>query len=586
MLTKARVDPRQDVTRKQSSTAATGISRGRRRFRIAVMTIMCLFAITGLGILTTLDIIKAGQNTERMKSLQKGVRLSIEIAKLVHRLQIERGTRILYVSSGGEESVFAKVLEVQNETDTRAQTLDDWPRELARDEFESKEIFMTLLNNHRKSHNAQNSSIEAEITFYSTLIADLFKRSFENVVTSDVDFPTEFIAYEMLQAGKERAGVERALGGTYFSRGHFNRTSELLWFAEQYFVGNETLKLGMTLMPEMKQIYNTALEARNRTLITQVEEERKVILENKKRNASAESGIKWFQLMTDYIDTILDVQQESASRILNKLDGIVTERTSDWILKVCVIGFVILLLPSFVYSVYTIQIYAAKLQQSTRDLNEEKKRADTLLYQMLPHQVAEQLKSGKSVTAEQFESVTVFFSDIVNFTQICASISPMEVTQMLNRLYGLFDNNLDRYDVYKVETIGDAYMVVSGLPRRNGHNHVAQIALMALHLVKQMESLRSGDGEENELCVRIGIHSGPCAAGVVGIKMPRYCLFGDTVNTASRMQTTGMPQKIHVSQDTKDLLQFLGGYTLAFRGLVDVKGKGAMETYWLQDYAE
>lgn len=112
------------------------------------------------------------------------------------------------------------------------------------------------------------------------------------------------------------------------------------------------------------------------------------------------------------------------------------------------------------------------------------------------------------MTAEQFESVTVFFSDIVDFTQICANISPMEVTQMLNRLYGIFDNHIDKYDVYKVETIGDAYMVVSGLPEKNGHRHVTEISLMALHLVELMESLRFGSDGERDLCVRIGIHTG------------------------------------------------------------------------------
>ncbi|XP_067022776.1 uncharacterized protein [Acropora muricata] len=537
---RTQVLPLQEASVRKGLNSSTRISPGRRRLRMTVMIIMSVVATTGLVILTTFDIIKASENAERMKSLQTGVQLSIKIADLVHRLQIERGTRILYVSSGGDASVWAKVLEVQNITDKQINILDSWPQQLARDQFASTDNFMELVNNHRTSHSAWNSSIEAEIKFYSMLIADLFQMSFENVRMTEADFPTEFIAYEMLQVGKERAGVERALGGTYFSRGHFNRTSELLRFAEQSFIGKEKLALSMKLMPEMRGLYNSALEARNRALEAQVEEKRKIILENKKRNASAETGITWFQLMTDYIDTMLVVQQKTADRILDKLEAVVTESTKDWILKVSVIGFVVLLLPSFVYSVYTIQCIAAKLQQTTKDLNEEKERADTLLYQMLPHQVAEQLKSGKRVTAEQFESVTVFFSDIVNFTEICASISPMEVTQMLNRLYGLFDSNLDRYDVYKVETIGDAYMVVSGLPRRNGYNHVAEIAMMALHLVEQMESLRSGTGGENELCVRIGIHTGPCAAGVVGMKMPRYCLFGDTVNTASRMQTTGM----------------------------------------------
>ena len=210
---------------------------------MTVMVIMSVVATTGLVILTTFDIIKASENAERMKSLQTGVQLSIKIADLVHRLQIERGTRILYVSSGGDASVWAKVLEVQNITDKQINILDSWPQQLARDQFASTGNFMELVNNHRASHSAWNSSIEAEIKFYSMLIADLFQMSFENVRMTEADFPTEFVAYEMLQVGKERAGVERALGGTYFSRGHFNRTSDLLRFAEQSFIGKEKLAL-------------------------------------------------------------------------------------------------------------------------------------------------------------------------------------------------------------------------------------------------------------------------------------------------------------------------------------------------------
>ncbi|KAJ7391827.1 hypothetical protein OS493_016116 [Desmophyllum pertusum] len=402
--------------------------------------------------------------------------------------------------------------------------LDSWPEAgLQRYSFNSLETFMTLVNNHRIAHSVlNNSTIQGEIRFYSQIISNLFDWLFRNVQDSDSDVLSRFIGYQMLLFGKEKTGIERALGGSFFIRGHFAETEELLWFAKQNFLGKENLNSSMQLMPEIKDIYREAVEHHNKSVLDEVEQRREVILSNKRQNASLESARK-------------------ATR--------------------------------------------PKLHQTTKQLQEEKQRADSLLYQMLPYPVAEQLKSGHSVTAEQYESVTVFFSDIVDFTKICANISPMEVTQMLNRLYGIFDNHIDKYDVYKVETIGDAYMVVSGLPEKNGHDHVTQIALMALHLVELMESFRFGSDAEKDLSVRIGIHTGPCAAGVVGNKMPRYCLFGDTVNTASRMQTTGMPQKIHVSKDTKDMLTFLGGYALEFRELVDVKGKGAMQTYWLLEYS-
>lgn len=507
MFTKSQVEPIHSASQHPPGHAKK-ITRGRRRLRIAMMTLMCLAAITGLIILTTLDSIKASKHTAKIKTLRASVKLSIEIANLVHRLQIERGTRVLHASSGGAASTRKKVRKAQGKTDQLAKTLDNWPQELTRYQFNSKDSFMMLVNNHRKLHQIGNSTIESEIRFYSKLILDLFDWLFQNVPWSDNDILSEFIGYQTLLAAKEKMGIERALGGAFFIRGQFKEKSELLWFAEHSFLGKEKLAFSMQLLPDFKTIYNKSLEARNKTLLSQIEDERKVILNNKKQNASAESGIRWFKLMSAYLDAILDVQTEIGVLILAKIDNYVSESENDLILKLSVIGFVVLMLPSFVYSVYTIQGYAAKLHQATKTLKEEKQRADTLLYQMLPLQVAEQLKSGKSVKAEQFESVTVFFSDIVNFTEICASISPMEVTQMLNRIYGLFDNHIDKYDVYKVETIGDAYMVVSGLPNRNGHSHVAQIAVMSLHLVELMESLATSSEEEKDLCMRIGIHTG------------------------------------------------------------------------------
>ncbi|OQV12260.1 Atrial natriuretic peptide receptor 1 [Hypsibius exemplaris] len=222
-----------------------------------------------------------------------------------------------------------------------------------------------------------------------------------------------------------------------------------------------------------------------------------------------------------------------------------------------------------------------KVAEKTRQFMDEKTRSEQLLGQLLPQSVAAALMRGEHVDPEAYESVTIYFSDIVGFTTISAAGSPMDVVGLLNSLYTFFDNILEKYDVYKVETIGDAYMVSSGLPVRNGNRHAAEISRMSLTLVKGIVDVIVPNRADIHLQVRIGINSGPCVAGIVGLKMPRYCLFGDTVNVASRMESTGEPMKIQISESTKHLLDNIGGFHITERGPVAVKGKGVLTTHWL-----
>ncbi|XP_031233826.1 retinal guanylyl cyclase 2 [Mastomys coucha] len=222
------------------------------------------------------------------------------------------------------------------------------------------------------------------------------------------------------------------------------------------------------------------------------------------------------------------------------------------------------------------------IRERTEELEIEKQKTEKLLTQMLPLSVAESLKKGCTVEPEGFDLVTLYFSDIVGFTTISAMSEPIEVVDLLNDLYTLFDAIIGSHDVYKVETIGDAYMVASGLPKRNGSRHAAEIANMSLDILSSVGTFKMRHMPEVPVRIRIGLHSGPVVAGVVGLTMPRYCLFGDTVNTASRMESTGLPYRIHVSLSTVTILRTLSeGYEVELRGRTELKGKGTEETFWL-----
>ncbi len=212
-----------------------------------------------------------------------------------------------------------------------------------------------------------------------------------------------------------------------------------------------------------------------------------------------------------------------------------------------------------------------KVNERTAELNRTMDSFKELLYEILPTSVADKLSRGEKVDPESYESVTLYFSDIVGFTHLSSLSTPLEIVAFLNDLYTMFDAILDQHEVYKVETIGDAYMVISGLPIRNGIQHAAHIANMAIDLAKAADSFKIRHKPQDELKLRIGIHSGSVVTGVVGIKMPRYCLFGDTVNTASRMESTSLPKRLQISTPTCLLLQEIGGYTIAPRGDICIK---------------
>uniref|UniRef100_A0A8D1TUB7 guanylate cyclase n=1 Tax=Sus scrofa TaxID=9823 RepID=A0A8D1TUB7_PIG len=219
-----------------------------------------------------------------------------------------------------------------------------------------------------------------------------------------------------------------------------------------------------------------------------------------------------------------------------------------------------------------------ELRVLSKHLAIEKKKTEALLYAMLPKHVANQLKEGRKVAAGEFKTCTILFSDVVTFTTICAACEPIQIVNMLNSMYSKFDRLTSVHEVYKVETIGDAYMVVGGVPVPIG-SHAQRVANFALGMrLSAKEVMNPVTGEPIQ--IRVGIHTGPVLAGVVGDKMPRYCLFGDTVNTASRMESHGLPNKVHLSPTAYRALENQG-FEITERGEIEVKGKGKMTTYFL-----
>jgi class 3 adenylate cyclase len=211
-------------------------------------------------------------------------------------------------------------------------------------------------------------------------------------------------------------------------------------------------------------------------------------------------------------------------------------------------------------------------------IEDEKERHENLLLNILPKPIVGRLNSGETLIADRFEEVSVLFSDLVGFTEMSARITPTRLVTLLNQLFSEFDHLAQRHGVEKIKMIGDAYMAVAGVPEPRG-DHADAIARMALDMRDSVA--RVGRMAHESLDIRIGIHSGPVVAGIIGTHRFLYDVWGDTVNVASRLETTSPARQIHISQATAERLS--PGFGCAPRGLVDVKGKGELQTYFLAE---
>ncbi|CAB9503005.1 Receptor-type guanylate cyclase gcy [Seminavis robusta] len=228
---------------------------------------------------------------------------------------------------------------------------------------------------------------------------------------------------------------------------------------------------------------------------------------------------------------------------------------------------------------------ANNLDKLSKKLEVEKNLSTALLYNMLPRVIADELRSGSAVEPKHHEQVTLFFSDIVGFTTICSQVDPWAVIDLLNRLYSIMDHCAAHFKLYKVETIGDAYMCCSGLPEPDELHaeNIANFAICVMECVRHVPSPVDG----SPLQLRVGIHTGSCTAGVVGTLTPHYCLFGDMVNVTARHESTGTAGKIQCSSELFASLTHFSKYeeeqyVISPRGLVNMKGKGDQMTYWLE----
>ncbi|KAF0299083.1 Atrial natriuretic peptide receptor 2 [Amphibalanus amphitrite] len=574
-----------------------------KQIHLAQMLCLPFIPIMALIIQNAANMISVLQYQYEMQETISQVQISTGLGNVTEALQSERAEIAFFLFTNG--SVIRRNLSEHFQYTN--QLLDDlkWPKFRIGDQlFQNKILFRIRLDDFRdKITRFDTPSIDAGIQFYNRanyIFLDQLTREIKEKDASGVWRP--LLAYKNLIRAIEHLGISMVFGEEYFGRGDLDHNSYLS-FVTNDALGQDFLNASKSFAYWIKDRYQ--LLQYDYPWYSNITRRRKEIVTRVKIEPDFEKATEYFYAMLGYLDSLQKIQYEIRGKIEKTILSEVRASNSHVVIGIILLVVVLIISPVIIILVRkvtrTLQAFTETLQYKTYELRYEKKRSDMLLYQMLPPTVAQQLKQRKQVSAETYQSVTIYFSDIVGFTELASESTPMQVISLLNALYKMFDSRIELYDVYKIETIGDAYMVASGVPQRTqGKDHAAEVASMALDLLHATENFVVPHMPGERLQIRIGIHTGPVVAGVVGTKMPRYTLFGETVNVASKMEATGQRErtggtaafKIHITAATKEALDRAGGFIVKLRGEMEIRVKmadwgragsqtGAMETFWL-----
>ncbi|XP_045158653.2 guanylate cyclase soluble subunit beta-2-like [Mercenaria mercenaria] len=525
-------------------------------------------------------ILKHFQLLTERQNTKESVYFSLKVGDVVHTLQNERDVMSLYVSVHDDPAIERLLIEAYKLTDDALLRLPSWVTVNFPSKFRSKESFITSLTEMR---NQTESLTYKEVTRQFADDIGVFIDWMMNAVKEerDSDIWAELVAFHMLINGKECIGVQLSLGAYFFTHGGLDLKA-LLWYKANHDLGETFLGMfeSYSAVAFKSRLDHIDIELESRMQVMQQK-----IIENTTEVYSTEEGMIWVENMTSYINQLNDVVRALADYITMRTnEEIFNHRLNVTVdVTVLVITMVVACLVSFVIYKISKSIDRVKkcLQEKTMHLEKEQKRTESLLSQLVPAKIAKRMQES-IVEPEYFQSVTVMFADISNFNTFMSRSTPNELLELVNDVFDVFEKQLEKRNVSKLGSTGNILMVACGLHQKHTKRHTEDIANLALDLLDRVQQIQVKQAFGEKVKLKIGISTGAVIAGVIEGKLPRYCLFGETVVEAQLLLDTCLPLRIHISETTYSQLSSKKMYLIKERDDIPKKnGSVQKKTYWL-----
>jgi len=562
------------------------VTKTGQRLYMVHMLLLPFLPITALIIQNSTTLNELLQYQTEVQRIGEKVETATFLERFITNMQRERSEVAFHIFTNGTKTLGLNLTQRFKITDEAFEKMV-WPtikQSENTEMFKSKLRYQIRHGDFRLRISQDEEDIQSVLDWYNRVDAVFLDHLSQDIRGTNSSAVWRYlIAYKNLLRSIENIGIAVVYGIRYYAQGNISQ-DQYIQFIRHDTLGFEYLDQSKNFAPQVGKDYERIKKETNFSLI---ETSREDVLNQKKKNPDANEAFEYYAVTFDYTEKLRNVLIGLRKRLVETVESELKTANQQQALGIAILLLVLIISPIIIFLVRnataTIHIFSLTLSTKEQELVQEKQKMDDLLFLTLPLTIAKDIQSKKRIKAINIQNVSILFSDLMDFTDLYSDSTPCEMMMMLNSYYKMLDDSLSKYSVYKMNCVNDSHMIVGGLPPAENDQHCVQIANLALKIFNNANRFVVSHRPYEGLKLRAGFHTGDVIAGVqcVGIKMPRYRLFGETAKFAALLNSTGEAMKIHISLETKILLDSIGGYILEPRGLIMVDGHDQRETFWL-----